>query len=50
MAKAVTKAISANGSDISVPAMVVKMSRRLPCSSSAEIAAEQDGDQHARRR
>ena len=35
MLNAVMNATSATGSDISALAMVVKMSRRLPCSSSA---------------
>ena len=38
---AVTNATSATGSDISVLAMVVKMSRRLPCRRSREVGAEQ---------
>ena len=43
-----TNATSATGSDISVLAMVVKMSRRLPCSRSREVGAEQHGDENRR--
>ena len=48
MAKAVMKATSATGSDISVLAMVVKMSRRLPLQQLGEIAAEQHRDEDRR--
>ena len=41
-------ATSATGSDISVPAIAVKMSRRVPCSRTARSVPSRSGDQNRR--